>query len=102
MNRTFPTDGPAPVPTRCRGSPFLEPAAASPDTPVTDRRAKPDWIVSPCCHPGTMNDQMALLPHAARDDDASWELDDHTRHVGKQGLAAARQALEQACARPAA
>ena len=49
-----------------------------------------------------MNDQLALLPDAARDDDASWELDDHTRHIGKQGLAAARQALEQARARPAA
>ena len=51
---------------------------------------------------GTMNDQMALLPEAAGDDEASWELDDHTRHIGKQGLAAARQALEQACARLAA
>ena len=49
-----------------------------------------------------MNNQMALLPDAARGDDASWELDDHTRHIGKQGLAAARQALEQACARLAA
>ena len=49
-----------------------------------------------------MNDQMALLPDAARDDEAAWELDDHTRHIGKQGLAAARQALEQACARLAA
>ena len=55
-----------------------------------------------------MNDQMALLPNAARDDrasrddPASWELDDHTRHVGKQGLAAARQALLQAGARQAA
>jgi len=49
-----------------------------------------------------MNDQLALLPNAARDDDASWELDDHTRSVGKQGLAAARQALEQACAKLAA
>lgn len=49
-----------------------------------------------------MNDQMALLPDVARDDDTSWELDDHTRHIGKQGLAAARQALEQARDRPAA
>ena len=49
-----------------------------------------------------MNDQMALLPDAAQDDDASWELDDHTRHVGRQGLAAARQALRQATARLAA
>ena len=49
-----------------------------------------------------MNDQMALLPDAARDDEASWELDDHTRHIGKQGLAAARQALQQATVRKAA
>ena len=64
--------------------------------------AGPAVSVSPHCHPGTMNNQMALLPDAARDDDASWELDDHTRHIGKQGLAAARHALEQARARPAA
>lgn len=48
-----------------------------------------------------MNDQMALLPTAPQDR-ASWELDDHTRHVGRQGLAAARQALQQAGARKAA
>ena len=45
------------------------------------------------------NDQLALLP---RDDAASWELDEHTRQIGKQGLAAARQALQQAAARRAA
>ena len=50
-----------------------------------------------------MNDQLALLPDATEaDDEASWELDDHTRHVGRQGLAAARQALRQATARLAA
>ena len=56
-----------------------------------------------------MNDQMALLPTPDRDDDrparhgrASWELDVHTRHVGRQGLAAARQALQQAGVRQAA
>jgi len=49
-----------------------------------------------------MHDQLALLPNAVRDDDASWELDDHTRSVGKLGLAAARQALEEACAKLAA
>lgn len=59
-----------------------------------------------------MNDQMVLLPTSAGDDrrsrprpgddEQSWELDDHTRTVGKQGLAAARQALQQACARLAA
>lgn len=49
-----------------------------------------------------MNDQLALLPEAPdvspADQEASWELDDHTRHVGRQGLAAARQALRQASA----
>jgi hypothetical protein len=55
-----------------------------------------------------MNNQMALLPDARRDDPAvrddraSWELDDHTRHVGRQGLAAARAALQHAGARQAA
>lgn len=56
-----------------------------------------------------MNDQMALLPAPVRDHDRasregrpSWELDEHTRHVGRQGLAAARQALRQASARRAA
>lgn len=73
-----------------------------------------------------MTDQLALLPDATprdatpRDDAVSrepagsrepapsrqlsvpWELDDHTRHVGRQGLAAARQALRQASARQAA
>ncbi len=32
----------------------------------------------------------------------SWDLDDHTRELGRQGLAAARQALRQASARMAA
>jgi len=45
------------------------------------------------------NDQMALLPS---DDRASWELDEHTRQIGKQGLARARQALQQATVRRAA
>jgi len=50
-----------------------------------------------------MNDQLALLAHARPEVvDAPWELDEHTRHVGRQGLAAARQALHQACARLAA
>jgi hypothetical protein len=57
-----------------------------------------------------MNDQMALLPPGARSDerrprpfdDGSWELDEHTREVGRQGLAAARQALGQASTRLAA
>ena len=53
-----------------------------------------------------MNDQLALLPDASTDadeaDEVSWELDEHTRSVGRQGLAAARQALRQATARLAA
>ena len=52
-----------------------------------------------------MNDQLALLPDVSavdQVDDSSWELDEHTRHVGRQGLAAARQALRQASARLAA
>lgn len=39
------------------------------------------------------NGQLALLP---RDDAASWELDEHTRQIGKQGIAAAREALQRA------
>jgi hypothetical protein len=53
-----------------------------------------------------MNDQLALLHDTSgtedRVDDASWELDEHTRTIGRQGLAAARQALRQASARLAA
>ena len=53
-----------------------------------------------------MNDQLALLPDASSSDDeaaeVSWELDEHTRSVGRQGLAAARQALREASARLAA
>ena len=49
-----------------------------------------------------MTNQLALLPDASRDDEASWELDEHTREVGRQGLAAARQALREASARKAA
>lgn len=57
-----------------------------------------------------MNDQLDLLPSARPSgptasrpaDDAPWVLDEHTRHVGRIGLAAARQALQQASARLAA
>jgi hypothetical protein len=53
-----------------------------------------------------MNDQLAFLPETAatadRVDDHSWELDEHTRQIGRQGLAAARHALRQASARLAA
>jgi len=57
-----------------------------------------------------MDNQLDLLPSSRRSDDgvgpadnlAPWELDEHTRHVGRVGLAAARQALQQASARLAA
>jgi hypothetical protein len=42
--------------------------------------------------------QLALItddPSATRD----WRLDDHTREVGRRGVAAARQALQEAAAR---
>jgi hypothetical protein len=71
-------------------------------------------VVTPPCHPGLMTDQLALLPSAspaksvaaspperapvAVAADASWELDEHTRAVGRLGLAAARQALRAASA----
>jgi hypothetical protein len=57
-----------------------------------------------------MTDQLALLPPSPPPDhapvavvaDPSWELDEHTRTVGRLGLAAARQALRAASARLAA
>ena len=53
-----------------------------------------------------MNDQLALLPDASAPaghaDRASWELDEHTRSVGRQGIVAAREALREATARLAA
>ena len=57
-----------------------------------------------------MTDQLALLPPSPPRDhapvavvaDTSWELDEHTRTVGRLGLAAARQALRAASARLAA
>ena len=52
-----------------------------------------------------MTNQLALLPDASRgprEHEVSWELDEHTREVGRQGLAAARQALREATARRAA
>lgn len=57
-----------------------------------------------------MSDQLGLLPTPPPADDtprpsltdASWELDEHTRTVGRIGLAAARQALQDAAARRAA
>lgn len=45
------------------------------------------------------SDQMVLLP---KDDSPSWELDEHTRQIGRQGVAAARQALQRAAVRRAA
>ena len=48
---------------------------------------------------------MVLLPDVVSEldgEEPSWELDEHTRQVGRQGLAAAREALQQARARLAA
>lgn len=45
---------------------------------------------------------MVLLPDVSEKADGSWEMDEHTRELGRQGLAAARQALRPASARPAA
>ena len=42
--------------------------------------------------------QLGLLQEEPRD----WQLDDHTRQLGRQGVAAARAALRQASRRPAA
>ena len=38
-----------------------------------------------------MTTQLTLLPA----DSARWQLDDHTRAVGREGLAAARRALAE-------
>jgi len=65
-------------------------------------------VVTPPCHPGLMTDQLALLPSSppvpapVAAADTSWELDEHTRTVGRHGLAAARLALRAASARLAA
>jgi hypothetical protein len=49
-----------------------------------------------------MNDQLALLEEDAGAAEPAWELDDHTREVGRRGVAAARHALRQVAARRAA
>lgn len=49
-----------------------------------------------------MNDQLVLLDdeeEAARQ--AAWRLDEHTREIGRRGVALAREALRQAAARAA-
>jgi hypothetical protein len=48
-----------------------------------------------------MNDQLALLEEDAGTQEPAWELDDHTREVGRRGVAAARDALRQATRRAA-
>ncbi len=42
----------------------------------------------------TMNEQLLLL----RPDERPWRLDDHTRHVGREGVEQARAALRQVAA----
>jgi hypothetical protein len=50
-----------------------------------------------------MDRQLTLLQHSGdAAPDADWRLDEHTKEVGRQGLAAARQALAQARKRVAA
>lgn len=49
-----------------------------------------------------MNDQLALLENDPGARQPEWVLDEHTREVGRRGLAAAREALRQASARRAA
>lgn len=47
-----------------------------------------------------MNDQLVLLD----DDDEgqpAWQLDEHTRDIGRRGVALAREALRQAARRAA-
>ena len=58
-----------------------------------------DVTVTPACHPGTMQEQLVLVEPVER----QWELDDHTREIGRRGVEQARQALRNAkAARPAA
>ena len=45
-----------------------------------------------------MATQLALLS----DDDQDWRLDEHTREIGRRGVAEARRVLAEAMKRPAA
>ena len=56
-----------------------------------------ELTVTPSCHSGDMNDQLALL----EDDDREWKLDERTREIGRRGVASAREALRQADRRAA-
>ena len=49
----------------------------------------------------TQNDDRPVRP-AKRSANARWRLDDRTREIGKQGVAAAREALAEAVRRTAA
>lgn len=53
-----------------------------------------------------VNDQLALIETvpepSAPAETRGWELDDHTREVGRRGVALAREALRQGASRQAA
>ena len=49
-----------------------------------------------------MADQLRLLADTDRYADIDWRIDDHTREIGRQGVADARQALAAARKRVAA
>lgn len=46
-----------------------------------------------------METRQLVLIDDSRDDREAWKLDEHTRQVGLDGVAAARQALRAALAR---
>jgi hypothetical protein len=60
--------------------------------------ARPALTVTPPRHDGHMTNQLVLLESK----DVDWRLDDHTKELGRQGIAAARQALAEAVRRVAA
>jgi hypothetical protein len=55
-------------------------------------------MVTPPEDDGTMTDQLVLIEHA----DVDWRLDEHTKEVGRRGIAEARRALAAAARRAAA
>lgn len=48
-----------------------------------------------------MNDQLVLLDDDDDEGQPSWRLDEHTRDIGRRGVALAREALRQATRRAA-
>ena len=62
-------------------------------------RRRPRVRVTPLVHTADMARQLVLLDTPT---DVDWRLDDTTKELGKQGVAAARQALAAAARRTAA